>query len=264
VKPSRCADDFAYFDNGGLPLAFAHRGGAVTDSHLFENTMAAFEKAVELGYRYIETDVNATSDGVLVAFHDATLHRTTDGSGTISELPYDEVAKARIGGTEPIARLDEVLTSWPELRLNIDAKSPSSVPLLAAAVQAHKAWDRVCIASFSTLSLHRVRELLTPRVATSFSPAGSATLRLLPGRWARSLLLRNGVVAQVPVRNHGIEVPTPAFIDRAHELGKHVHVWTIDEADEIARLLDLGVDGLFTDRIDILREVYLERGVWRS
>jgi len=263
VKRLRLADDFPYFDNGGLPLAFAHRGGSMTQSHEFENTMSAFQQAYDLGYRYIETDVNATSDGILVAFHDATLHRTTGDDGTISELPYEEVAKARIGGTEPIARLDEVLTSFPDVRFNIDAKSPASVPLLAAAIHAHRAWDRVCVASFSTLSLRRVRELLTPRVATSFSPVGCATLRFLPASAARRFL-RNGVVAQVPVRNHGVEVPTPGFIERARELGKHVHVWTIDEADEIARLLELGVDGIFTDRIDVLRKVYVERGIWRS
>jgi glycerophosphoryl diester phosphodiesterase len=264
VSGPRRAEDFPYFDNDGLPLAFAHRGGSLTDSLHLENTMAAFETAVDLGYRYIETDVNATADGVLLTLHDATVDRLTGEAGTISELDYAKVAKMRIGGTEPIPRLEDVLTAWPDLRLNIDAKSPSSVPLLATAIHAHRAWDRVCIASFSAWSLRAMRELLTPRVATSFSPPGSATLRLLPGRRLRSLFLRKGVVAQVPVRNHGLEVPTPAFIDRAHELGKHVHVWTIDDPAEMVRLFDLGVDGIFTDRIDVLRDAYLARGIWKE
>jgi glycerophosphoryl diester phosphodiesterase len=264
VRRSRQAGDYAYFDNGGFPIAFAHRGGSQSADLRFENTMRSFSAAVDLGYRYLETDVNATSDGVLVAFHDVTLRRVAGHPASISDLPYTEIANARVGGSEPIPRLDEVLSAWPDVFLNIDAKSAASVPLLAAAIHAHRAWDRVCVASFSAASLSRCRRLLTSRVATSFSAPGAATLRLVPGRRLRSALLRSGVVAQVPVRNRGIHVVTPEFVDRAHELGKHVHVWTIDDADEITRLLDLGVDGIFADRIDVLREVFMARGIWRG
>jgi glycerophosphoryl diester phosphodiesterase len=264
VTKSRRASDYAYFDNAGHPIAFAHRGGSVSADFRFENTMRSFSAAVDLGYRYLETDVNVTSDGVLVAFHDTTLHRLTGHPASVSELSYAELANVRVGGSEPIPRFDELLSTWPDVRLNIDAKSPASVPLLAAAIRAHRAWDRVCVGSFSATSLYRTRRLLTERVPTSFSAPGAATLRLLPGRPLQRVLLRNGVAAQVPVRNRGINVITPHFVDRAHELGKHVHVWTIDKADEITRLLDLGVDGIFTNRIDVLREVFMARGIWRG
>jgi glycerophosphoryl diester phosphodiesterase len=258
------AAEHPFFDNDGLPLAFAHRGGALTgDSVGLENSMVAFEAAVRLGYRYIETDVHATSDGTVLAFHDRTLDRVTDMVGRITKLPFDEVGRARIGGREAIPVLHDLLTSWPDLRLNIDAKSIGAIAPLAQVVNSHRAWDRVCVASFSAWRLRHLRDALGPRVASSYSGAGIAGLRLLPER-AAATVARKGHALQVPVRAGPIEVVTPAFVARAHELGKHVHVWTIDAPDEINRLLDLGVDGIMSDRIDILRDVYVARGIWRE
>jgi glycerophosphoryl diester phosphodiesterase len=260
------ASDFPYFDNGGKPIAFAHRGGRlIGDSSGRENSMAAFQAAVDLGYRYVETDVHATRDGVLVAFHDPTLERTTDAEGIISDLAYAELAHVKIGGTEPIPRLSDLLTTWPDLRVNIDAKSAASVTLLARAVKEHRAWDRVCVASFSPWHLSRLRRLLGPRVATSCSAVGAASIRLLPTSTLRRLTVgRVGQAAQVPVRRGPLEVVTPSFLDRAHALGKQVHVWTINAPAEMNRLLDLGVDALVSDSIDVLRDVYRSRGIWTS
>jgi glycerophosphoryl diester phosphodiesterase len=264
VVGSSRASDFAYFDNGGKPLAFAHRGGSLTDDTLsLENTMAAFQLAVDLGYRYVETDVHATRDGVLVAFHDPTLERTTDAEGLISDLTYEQLSSVKVAGREAIPRISDLFETWPELRINIDAKSAASVALLARAVEQHRAWDRVCVASFSPLHLRLLRRLLGPRVATSYSALGAAALRLLPTAFLRRVALAHvGQAAQVPVRRGRFEVVTPGFIEAAHELGKHVHVWTVNEPGEMHRLLDLGVDGLVTDRIDALRDVYRERGIW--
>ncbi len=258
------ADRFPYFDNGGRPLAFAHRGGALTGDNVgLENSMVAFAAAVALGYRYVETDVHATSDGKLIAFHDATLDRVTDQQGTISALTYADLRRARIGGREAPPLVQDVLTAWPDLRLNIDAKSDAAIGPLASVIRTHRAWDRVCVASFSARRLHHLRAALGPRVASSYSIAGVAALRLLPGARVRRLGPgRFGQAAQVPVRSGPVEILTPSFIDRAHELGKHVHVWTIDEPDEMTRLLDLGVDGIISDRIDLLRDVYVARGAW--
>ncbi len=261
----RPASDYPYFDNGGVPIAFAHRGGRVAGHAHLENSMAAFQTAVDLGYTYVETDVHATRDQVLVAFHDSTLTRTTGTHGVISELTYAELDQVRIGGSEPIPRLGDLLSAWPDLRVNIDAKSPASVSLLAAAIDAHQAWDRVCVASFSPWHLHRLRSLLGPRIATAYSAIGVAAMTALPTARLRRLVLGHvGQAAQVPVRRGPIEVVTSAFLERSHELGKQVHVWTINEQAEMHRLLELGVDGLVTDRIDVLRDVYRSRGLWRG
>lgn len=272
------AADFPYFDNAGLPIAFAHRGGASLtpgepadpdvagpETVGLENSMVAFQAAVDLGYRYIETDAHATRDGVVVAFHDPTLDRMTGSPGLIRNLTYDDLRHARIGGREPIPTLDELLTTWPHLRLNIDAKAASAVAPLAATIARHRAWDRVCVASFSPRHLRAMRRLLGPRVATAYSSIGVAALRLLPASRLRTLALGGfAQAAQVPVRHRLIDIVTPAFIERAHQLGKQVHVWTIDDPVEIARLLGLGVDAVISDRIDVLRAVFEARGIWRE
>jgi glycerophosphoryl diester phosphodiesterase len=266
VHQVRRAAEYPYFDNGGLPIAFAHRGGRISDDgYAFENTMRAFERAVELGYRYLETDAHTTLDGVLLAFHDATVHRTTGSDGSLSDLPYDDVRPLRIGGTEPIPLMHELLAAWPDVRINIDAKSTACVAPLAAVIGEHRAWDRVCVASFSPRRLRQLREVLGPRVATAYAAAGVAAMRFLPTRRLRRVCLgASGLVAQVPVRKNGIEVVTPAFVAHAHALGKQVHVWTVDAAPEIDRLLDLGVDAIMADRIDVLRDVYRSRGIWKA
>jgi glycerophosphoryl diester phosphodiesterase len=265
VRSQRPASDYPYFDNGGLPIAFAHRGGRLVGDETpgRENSMAAFQAAVDLGYTYIETDVHATRDGVLIAFHDPTLERTTDAEGVISDLTYPELAKVKIGGTEPIPRFRDLLDSWPDLRINIDAKSPASVPLLVRTIDEHRAWDRVCVASFSPWYLRQLRRLLDPRVATASSALGVAAMMVLPtASLRRHVLGQAGQAAQVPVRRGPIVVVSSSFLDRAHELGKQVHAWTINEPAEMHRLLDLGVDALVTDEIDTLRDVYLARGIW--
>lgn len=258
--------DYPYFDNGGNPLAFAHRGGATSEhGRVFENTMLAFERAVGLGYRYLETDAHTTRDGVLLAFHDATLRRTTGSDGTVDELTYEDVRRVRIGGTEPIPLMHELFTAWPDIRLNIDAKSTDCVSPLAALISEHRAWDRVCVASFSPRCLHQLRQALGPRVATAYAAPGVVALRCLPTQSMRRLWLgSSGVAAQVPVRKHGVEIVTSSFVEHAHQLGKQVHVWTIDSPREIARLLDLGVDAVMADRIDVLRDVYCARGIWKA
>jgi len=260
------AADHPFFDNGGRPLAFAHRGGALLgDERGLENSLSAFQTAVDLGYRYVETDVHVTRDGVLLAMHDPTLERTADAEGVLSELTYAEVATARIGGVEAIPRLEEVLTAWPELKLNIDAKSAASIAVLARLIAEHRAWDRVCVASFSPLGVHRLRAQLGPRVASAYSVVGVGALQFLPGRSLRRLCL-GGVAqaAQVPVRKGRLEIVTATFLDHAHALGKQVHVWTVNSPAEINRLLDLGVDGIITDHVDVLRDVYVDRGIWQG
>lgn len=238
------------------PLAFAHRGGA---AHYPENSWPAFEHAVALGYAYLETDVHATADGTLVAFHDKTLDRATDSSGRIAELPYRRVSAARIGGTEPIPLLEDLLGAWPELRFNVDVKDAPAVRPLVDVLGRTGAWDRVCVTSFSARRLDAVRRVLPRPVCMAASPFAVATLRLdVPRRAVRDGLARRLVrCAQVPVGVAG-----QAFLRRAHAAGLQVHVWTVNDRSVMASLLDLGVDGIMTDEVGLLREVLAERGQW--
>ena len=237
------------------PIPFAHRGGA---SDVPENTMPAFEYAVGLGYRYIETDVQVTADGVLVAFHDDDLQRTCDRPGRISELPWREVQQARVRGEAPIPLLEDLLGAWPELRVNIDCKTDAAAPALVSVLKRHRALDRVCVGAFSDVRIGRLRRALGDELCTALGPRNVALLRF--GRPRRL----PAMTAQVPVRQGRITVTDQRFVDRAHALGIHVHVWTIDEPVEMERLLDLGVDGLMTDRPVVLREVLERRSHWRG
>jgi glycerophosphoryl diester phosphodiesterase len=244
------------------PLAFAHRGGA---GDWPENTLPAFENAVALGYHHVETDVHVTADGVLLAFHDDRLDRVTDRTGAIIDLPWREVAAARVDGLEPIPTLEELLGTWPELRVNIDPKADPSVEPLVDVIERTGAVDRVCVGSFSDRRIDQARRRLGPRLCTSPGPRGVARLRAAAtARFAprpTRLAARHGCV-QVPVRGGGLTIVEPRFIDLCRDLDLQVHVWTIDDPDEMHRLLDLGVDGLMTDRPKVLKQVLQDRGVW--
>jgi glycerophosphoryl diester phosphodiesterase len=237
------------------PIPFAHRGGA---SDAPENTMRAFEYAVGLGYRYVETDVQVTADGVLVAFHDDDLERTCGRPGRISRMTWEQVSDMRVGGEAPVPLLEELLGAWPDLRVNIDCKSDAAVPALVASLRRTRSLPRVLIGSFSDRRLRALRGLLGDELCTSMGPAAVASLKYGPSRSSRAH------AAQVPVSQGRLTVTDRRFIDRAHERGAQVHVWTIDEPAEIERLLDLGVDGIMTDRPAVLREVLERRGQWRS
>lgn len=257
------ARDYAYFD---APfLALAHRGGAEYAPNVGrENSLHAFAEAVNLGYHYLETDVHATRDGVLVAFHDDALDRVTDKAGRICDLPFAAVCQARIGGVDPIPTFDELLDSFPDTRINIDIKEPGAVVPLWDAVRSHRAEERVCVGSFSESRIHAFRRLAGRRVATSVGQVGVAWTRFVP---ASTLLLPSpGTVFQIPVRHpiagREATLATPTLIRRAHRAGQQVHVWTIDDAAEMNRLIDLGVDGLVSDRIDTLKQVLQARGLW--
>jgi glycerophosphoryl diester phosphodiesterase len=206
------------------PIPFAHRGGAGWSGRgPIENSLAAFQRAIDLGYRYLETDVHATSDGVLLAFHDKVLDRVTDSAGRVAALRAEEVARARIGGEEQIPRLDDLLGTFPSARFNIDVKHVSAIGPLVDAVRRTAALDRVCV----------------------------------------QRLVRAGVPClQVPPTFGRLRVITTRFLETAHRLGLHVHAWTIDDPAEMVRLLDLGVDGIMTDDLIALREVLCARGQW--
>ncbi len=223
--------------------------------------MPAFEHAIALGYRYIETDVHVTADGVLLAFHDDVLDRVTDGNGVIEDLPWSVVRAAKVDGREPIPLFEDLLGAWPDVRVNIDPKHDGAVEPLVAVLTKCDAVDRVCIGAFSDERLERVRALL-PGVCTSLGPMG--TLQLGLAAQGDDVPELPAPCVQVPTHYLDTEIVTPAFLEAAHRRGMQVHVWTIDEADEMVRLLDLGVDGIMTDRPKVLRHVLEQRGQWTT
>ncbi|MEU6609765.1 glycerophosphodiester phosphodiesterase [Streptomyces shenzhenensis] len=246
-----------YLDHPG-PIPFAHRGGAADG---LENTVAQFRRAVGLGYRYIETDVHLTADGKLVAFHDDTLDRVTDGAGRIADLPWSQVRQARVAGSEPVPLFEELLETFPEARWNVDLKTEPALRPFLELVERTDSWDRVCAGSFSEARVLRAQRLAGPRLATSFGTRGVLNLRLRS--WGLpAAVRRSAVAAQVPESQSGVPVVDHRFVRAAHAHGLQVHVWTINEPDRMHRLLDLGVDGIMTDHIDTLREVMRDRGVW--
>jgi glycerophosphoryl diester phosphodiesterase len=225
--------------------------------------MPAFEHAVALGYRYLETDVHLSADGVLMAFHDPDLSRTCGIDGTIADMTADELAGVLVDGRAPIPTMSDLLERFPFARFNIDCKSDAAAGPLAALIRRFEAIDRVCLGAFSHARLGKLRTLLGPQLLSCLSPQEVATLRLA-GRVTGSATR----VAQVPPRAgaptgpKGVTVVNERFVRNAHRWGIPVHVWTIDDPDEMHRLLDLGVDGVMTDRPEVLRDVLVERGQW--
>jgi glycerophosphoryl diester phosphodiesterase len=250
-----------FLDHDG-PLPIVHRGGALEAR---ENTLAAFEQAVGAGFRYIETDVRVTADGVLVAFHDATLGRVTDRDGRIDQLPWSEVTQARIGGREPIPRLSDLLELFPDVCFNLDAKQDATLRPLARLLRHPGLLDRVCLASFSHRRLRWLRTALGPGACTSLGPAEIVRLKRASqtGRnGALPWLAPNALAVQVPAGPALLPLVDARFVRTAHEKGLAVHVWTVDEEAEMDRLLDLGVDGIMTDRPGRLKAVLVRRGQW--
>lgn len=249
---------FPFLEHDGV-LAFAHRGGG-GDGDWPENTMPAFQHAVDLGYRYLETDVHLSADGILYAFHDDNLRDRTGVNAYIADLDAVEIDALLVDGVARIPRLAEIFSTWPAARLNIDTKSDASVVPLIEEIRRFDALDRVCIGSFVDRRIKMCRRELGPELCTSMGRW--EVLRLwFASRGLADPTLLQAACAQIPV-SYGLPVTTPATIETAHEQGIQVHIWTIDEADEMKRLLDMGVDGLMTDHLDVLRRVLIERNEW--
>jgi len=250
---------------GAPPLAFAHQGGGKEHT---ENSWEAFEAAVALGYRYLETDVQASSDGVSFCMHDPDLDRTTNGSGPAVSRSWPEIAQLRVHGSDrPPPRLDEVLARWPELRVNIEPKTNAAAGPLIVAVRDAGAVHRVCVASFSGRRARRVAASLGPGVCRSAGPVTIGRLvfgSVLPLVLGRVVARTSADCFELPVRKWAIPVTTRRSLRLAHALGRHAHVWTVDDRPEMERLLDLGVDGIMTDRPTVLRDLLVDRGHWPS
>ncbi len=186
----------------------------------------------------------------------------TDHSGEIAKLPWDFVRRARVGGREPIPLLEDLLGTFPDLRVNIDPKHDAAVRPLAEVIEKHDAINRVCVGSFSDKRVASLRKLLGPSLCTALGP--SAVRRLVVASRGVPAGRFKQPCAQVPTKSGSVTIVNQRFVQAAHRRAIVVHVWTIDDDIEMERLLDLGVDGIMTDRPAVLRAVLERRGQWVS
>ena len=239
------------------PIPFAHRGGAGVFP---ENTLPAFQNAVNSGYTYLETDVHSSKDGEVFAFHDDSLDRVTEHSGKISELTSKEISNIQIDNFAKIPTLLELLETFPEAKLNIDPKADSVVQPLTDLLKHTNSVNRVCIGSFSDKRIKHIRKELGSGLCVSAGP--KKVMKFLAGKFTFSKFKSDYHCLQVPQRSGPVRIITHDFVKRAHSRGLQVHVWTVDDPYEMNELLDLGVDGLMTDEPSILKSVLIERGEW--
>ncbi|WP_420612344.1 glycerophosphodiester phosphodiesterase [Candidatus Spongiisocius sp.] len=249
------------------PIAMAHRGSGLLWP---ENTMVAFQGAVDLGYRYLETDLQITSDGTLVTIHDDTVDRTTDGTGLVSDHSLEELQALDAGyrfeldGDYPhrgegvhVPTLEELVVTYPDGVFSLDLKSDGMEAALVDLIRRLDLWDRVVVGSFSGSRLRRFRALVDRPVATSAGP--SEILRFLAAARTHLPHRPRADSFQVPVKDHGITIVSPRTVRAARRLEVPLIVWTINHLADMEGLLDLGVDGLITDRPDLLRTLLAER-----
>lgn len=252
------------------PVAIAHRGSRLLWP---ENTMEAFSGAVSLGYRHLETDLHLTADDVLVCFHDHTLDRTTDGSGPVSELTLDQLSGLDAGyrhvGRDGysfrglgirVPTLEEALLAFPRVSFVVDLKTDNLVEPLRELIERLDLHDRLIVGSFSDRRLEEFRLASGGLVATS-TGATSSRSWLLASRVGRGVG-GDAAALQLPRRSRGLRVVDRRLVGAAHRRGLQVHVWTVNDPAEMRELLDMGVDGIITDRPDLLKQVLQERGEW--
>ncbi len=240
-----------------LPLAIAHRGGALEAE---ENTPGAFEHAIGLGYRFVETDVQASADGVAVVFHDDRLERMTEGRGRVDARPWAELSRLRTKGGAAIPRLDAVLDAYPSLHFILEAKSDAAVAPMADAIRRTAARGRVCVGSFRARRTARLRRLLGPDLA--HSPAHLGIAQLWFAGWGLPLAGPRAAALQLPLAWRGIPLVRPRLVRAAHARGLQLHVWTVNDTAMMEWLIGIGVDGVITDRPSELKRLLQRRGQW--
>ena len=247
---------FPFLEHPG-PIPFAHRGGA---GKFPENTMSAFQNAIDMGYKYLETDVHSSKDGEVFAFHDDSLERVTGHVGKISDHTSKEISRIEIDGFAKIPTLSELLESFPAANINIDPKADSVVDPLTNLLKRTNSLDRVCIGSFSDRRIIEIRKELGSKLCVSAGP--KAVIKFLAGRFSFYRSKTSYHCLQVPQKSGPVKIVTPDFVEKAHSRGLQVHVWTVDDHQEMNELLDMGVDGLMTDEPTVLKNVLMERNQW--
>lgn len=249
------------------PLRLAHRGSRVLWP---ENTAEAFQGAVDLGYRYIETDVRITSDRVVVVFHDATLDRTTNGTGPVEAWQlkdlrhldaawwFDAERDYPLRGTGVRVRtLDEVFAMWPEVHFNIDLKGRGMEWAVADVIKRHGREGSTLVGSFVDHRVAKFRRITRGEIAVAAGP--SATLAMVAASRVGGTVRRPVAAYQLPFDYKSVPVDQ-RLVAAIHRSGAQMHAWTVNDPADMHRLLNLGVDGIVSDRPDLLNEVMRERG----
>jgi glycerophosphoryl diester phosphodiesterase len=238
-------------------LAFAHRGG---NEFAPENSFRAFKSAVDIGYKYLETDVHLTKDGFLIAFHDDTLDRVTDKSGLIRDLTLSEIKKAKIAGTDEIPLLSELLNSFTDCFFNIDCKVDETVQPLINLINNKDFINRVCIGSFSQKRINFIRKSLGKDVKTSMGPAEVILSKFL----SYTSLGYNfkSSYTSIPIRRYGINLLEERNIKYLKSNNQKVIAWTINDEDQMKMLINIGIDGIMTDNLTLLKKVLIEESLW--
>ena len=265
--PGRPPTLHPYLD-GPHPRAYAHRGWHLDELAGLENTMAAFSRAVDEGFGYLELDVHATADGVAVVHHDRVLDRTTDARGPLAARTAAQLDRVRVVGAhrrEPLPHLADVLAALPQTRVTVELKSAAAIRPVLDVLARLDAWHRVCLAGYHEPSLQAARRLARAEGAPLFTSMGHTSVVGLRVRgWTSRPGARlgppvRGDLAQLPHRFAGVTVVDADVLRVAHGSGREVHVWTVDDPAVMAGLLDAGADGILTDRPDLLRDLLRAR-----
>ncbi len=243
------------------PYAVAHRGGAGLAP---ENTREAFSRSVSLGVRYLETDVQLTADGVLVAFHDERVDRVTDLRGRVDQMPWSTLRTAQVSGGGSVMTLAELLEAFPRMHFAVDLKTSAGIEPLTRVLKETGSVERVCVAGAWDGWLAHLRSSCGPGLRTALGWRSLTTLVACAKAGVRPpVSVATGEFVHVPVSLGRVPIFADRLVRMAADLGVRVLVWTVDEPGLMHRLLDLGVDGVITDRPDLLREVLVQRGQWR-
>jgi glycerophosphoryl diester phosphodiesterase len=240
------------------PRVLAHRGLAIEAP---ENTLLAFAKAAAVGAVYVETDVHLSADGVAVVSHDPSLNRVAGRRVDVAQLTMAELRQVDLGHGQGFASLEEALDAFPELRFNIDVKTERAVESTVAALERTRSASRVLLTSFSEGRRLRLAALV-PDAVTSAGRGGVIRSRLTSFRGSPARVtknLRGAAALQIPERVGSARLVTARFVESIRRAGAEVHVWTVNDPADMQRLLDLGVDGLVTDRADLAIPLIAER-----
>jgi len=237
-----------YLNQAGVAIS-AHRGGS---EEAPENTLESFRYAIEVGSAYIETDVQLSADGIPYIFHDDDLSRLLNMDVTFNSLHSNQIEELKLFGSYQIPKLETALTQFPNALFQIDLKTDEVALPAMKVIESLNAFDRICIASFSSNRLQKVRKEFPE---TCFSMGPKEIFKLLLSSFGLYNKKVFGDCLQVPIYHYGIKLVTRRFVKYVQSIGLKIHVWTINDVKTMEKLIDLDVDGIITDRPKLLKEV---------
>ncbi|MDF2858965.1 MAG: glycerophosphodiester phosphodiesterase [Neobacillus sp.] len=270
--PVSTIDSKGFFENN-RPLVIAHQGGELLAP---SNTMASFKKAADMGVDVLETDIHITKDGHLVAIHDPTVDRTTNGIGSVADMTLEEIQKLDAGyhfkdldGNYSyrnkgvyIPTVEEMFQTFTDLRIEIEIKDdnpPERIDEIASKlwilINKYQMEDKILIASFDQAIMDTFESYAKGRVATSAGRAEVKNFVVTHKFFLRNLYVPSVDAFQIPTEDSGFDLTDQRLIDGAHRLGMQIHYWTIDDPKTMEKLIDAGADGILTNRPDLLLDL---------